>query len=246
MGFSKRLWGCAFDQRDDSELTPILFASEFGHEGVVKLLLQAGADFDQKDDDWGRTPISWASGRGHKSVVELLLEAGADFNQKDDSGRTPIAWAPKEGYESMVQLLLQLSAICGVLSCSRRSAVACSVVVAVRHPTPPQIPLSARRDPTFGPTKPESRNRRGLLSRTTPPLLPSRPKISSPPHRFHPPQVARPAIMSQRMKDMMQKGKDMGKEKGTALRNVKPKGTIRNKAVSGISPARLSLARPDS
>ncbi|KAH7140598.1 hypothetical protein EDB81DRAFT_798299 [Dactylonectria macrodidyma] len=36
--------------------------------------------------------------------------------------------------------------------------------------------------------------------------------------------------MSQKMKDMMQKGKDMGKEKGTQLRGVKPKGTIRGKA----------------
>lgn len=33
---------------------------------------------------------------------------------------------------------------------------------------------------------------------------------------------------------MMQKGKDLGKEKGTAIRNVKPKGTIRGKAVSAI------------
>ncbi|KAH6975942.1 hypothetical protein BKA56DRAFT_674462 [Ilyonectria sp. MPI-CAGE-AT-0026] len=58
--------------------------------------------------------------------------------------------------------------------------------------------------------------------------------------------------MSQRMKDMMQKGKDLGKEKGTAIRNVKPKGTIRGKAAGMVGLQRKGsdddhhVARPIS
>ncbi|KAH7144602.1 hypothetical protein B0J13DRAFT_47783 [Dactylonectria estremocensis] len=59
--------------------------------------------------------------------------------------------------------------------------------------------------------------------------------------------------MSQKMKDMMQKGKDMGKEKGTQLRGVKPKGTIRGKAAGLVGMQRKNsddsenhVARPIS
>jgi len=44
---------------------------------VVKLLLDAGADVDSKDED-GHTPFSLAKSRGHKGVMELLLGAGAE------------------------------------------------------------------------------------------------------------------------------------------------------------------------
>ena len=80
-----------------------------GHEAVVKLLLEKGADIESKDD-YGRTPLSWAAEGGHKAVVKLLLEKGADMESKDDYGQTPLSWAAEGGHEAVVQLLLEKGA----------------------------------------------------------------------------------------------------------------------------------------
>jgi ankyrin repeat protein len=56
--------------------TPLLYAAENGHEAVVKLLLEQGAELETKDLD-GRTPLSRAVENGHEAVVKLLVEKGA-------------------------------------------------------------------------------------------------------------------------------------------------------------------------
>lgn len=80
----------------------------FGHETVVKLLLETDkADVDARDRD-GRTPQLWAARNGHEAVVKLLLETGkADVDAWDRSGRTPLSWAAKYGHEAVVKLLLE-------------------------------------------------------------------------------------------------------------------------------------------
>jgi ankyrin repeat protein len=55
----------------------VVWASEDGHDSVVKLLLQAdGIDINSKDS-WGRTALFWASENGHDSTAQLLLAVGA-------------------------------------------------------------------------------------------------------------------------------------------------------------------------
>jgi ankyrin repeat protein len=56
-----------------------------GHEAVVELLLEKGADVESKDSD-GLTPLSWAARGGHEAVVKLLLEKGADTESKNSHG----------------------------------------------------------------------------------------------------------------------------------------------------------------
>jgi ankyrin repeat protein len=55
--------------------TPLSWAAERGHEAVVRLLLEKGAESDWKDNINGWTPLSWATARGHKAVVRLLMLA---------------------------------------------------------------------------------------------------------------------------------------------------------------------------
>ena len=61
-----------------------------GHEGVVKLLLEQGAELDSKDTRYGQTSLSWAARFGRKAVVTLLLEQGADLESEDSCGETPL------------------------------------------------------------------------------------------------------------------------------------------------------------
>ena len=61
---------------DDNGQTPLLHAIEKGHQAVVKLLLENGAELESKDKNGG-TPLSWAAESGHEAVVKLLLEQGA-------------------------------------------------------------------------------------------------------------------------------------------------------------------------
>jgi ankyrin repeat protein len=48
-------------------------AAQYGHEAVVKLLLEKGADLETKGNMYSRTPLSLAAQYGHEAVVKLLL-----------------------------------------------------------------------------------------------------------------------------------------------------------------------------
>ncbi|KAH8724299.1 hypothetical protein GQ44DRAFT_750330 [Phaeosphaeriaceae sp. PMI808] len=94
--------------------TDLILASYFGlgagHEAVVKLLLEKGADLELKDKKYGQTPLSWAVEKGHEAVVKLLLEKGADLESKDKDDWTPLSRAAKGGHEAVVKLLLEKGA----------------------------------------------------------------------------------------------------------------------------------------
>ncbi|KAF3177841.1 hypothetical protein TWF788_007623 [Orbilia oligospora] len=89
--------------------TPLSWAAENGHETVVRLLINAGAEIETKD--WyGRTPLSWAAENGHEVVARLLINAGAEMETKDGYERTPLSWAVRNGYKTVVELLLAAKA----------------------------------------------------------------------------------------------------------------------------------------
>jgi hypothetical protein len=82
------------------------WAAENGHEAVVKLLLEKGAELETKDMH-GWTPLSQATRNGHEAVVKLLLEKGAELETKDMHGWTPLSQATQNGHEAVVKLLLE-------------------------------------------------------------------------------------------------------------------------------------------
>jgi ankyrin repeat protein len=60
------------NSKDKYGRTPLSWTAERGHEAVVKLLLEKGAELESKSSIFDRTPLSWAAERGHEAVVRLL------------------------------------------------------------------------------------------------------------------------------------------------------------------------------
>jgi len=65
--------------------TPIHYAAENGHLGVVDYLINQGADINAKTKD-DYTPLHFAALNGHLGVVEYLVYQGADINSQIRNG----------------------------------------------------------------------------------------------------------------------------------------------------------------
>ena len=64
--------------------TALVYAAKGGNAAIVKLLLQAGADWSLTDDK-GRSPLHWAVHNKHAEAAFELLNSGA----RDDSDSLP-------------------------------------------------------------------------------------------------------------------------------------------------------------
>ncbi|OXV07870.1 hypothetical protein Egran_04368 [Elaphomyces granulatus] len=110
---------------------PILAASRGGHQVVVQLLVEAGANV-RAEDSQGTTALHWAAGKGSEAVIwgvergerlyrdishiergdeevaRLLVGNGASINACQHDGQTPLHCAAKGGRETaaIAQLLL--------------------------------------------------------------------------------------------------------------------------------------------
>jgi ankyrin repeat protein len=89
--------------------TALLKASQYGHEDVVRLLLDRGADIEAKGLRCFRTSLSYACSFGHVSTAKVLLDRGATF-VGDRFQMNPLHYASYHGKASLVKLLLQRGA----------------------------------------------------------------------------------------------------------------------------------------
>ncbi|XP_004505675.1 signal recognition particle 43 kDa protein, chloroplastic [Cicer arietinum] len=78
------------DAVDSDGRTAILFVSGLGSEPCVKLLAEAGANLDHRDNSGGLSALHMAAGYVRPGVAKLLLELGADPEITDDRGRTAL------------------------------------------------------------------------------------------------------------------------------------------------------------
>ena len=65
----------AKDAKTDQGWTALTLASMYGHESIVRALLDAGADKEVKNEN-GKTALALATMNGHKAVVALLSGSG--------------------------------------------------------------------------------------------------------------------------------------------------------------------------
>ncbi|KAG9494768.1 hypothetical protein J7337_013907 [Fusarium musae] len=109
------------DLPDDMRRTPLSYMAQWGHETLVRLLLDQGAELESRGahhevfeikGSERITPLSFASEHGHPSIVELLLQRGATVDSRtgsdarEGSGRTPLSYAASNGHLDVVRMLL--------------------------------------------------------------------------------------------------------------------------------------------
>jgi ankyrin repeat protein len=85
----------AVARNPELQVTPLHSAAAASHGGIVKLLLEHGADPNARQGG-GFTPLHSAAQNDDRESVEALLAAGADASLATDEGRTPADLAGDE------------------------------------------------------------------------------------------------------------------------------------------------------
>jgi len=93
---------------DEKGNTALIAAAKEGHQEIVQLLLEKGADIEGRDSKFGGTPLIWAAIRGQTDTVKLLLEKGADINGVEEkNGMSGIILAAIKGNNQIIEVLLE-------------------------------------------------------------------------------------------------------------------------------------------
>jgi len=80
------------DARDRDESTPLHCACWKGHQDVVALLIERGADVKARNHNthWGDTPLHAAAHGNRRACAKALIAAGADLQARNLNGNTPL------------------------------------------------------------------------------------------------------------------------------------------------------------
>ena len=87
---------------DHNGHTPLHDVASYGHQPVVKLLLERGAD-PNKRNNRGDTPLHFAVKEGHKVVAQTLIKSFAKTDVANNDGQTPLTLA--HGRKEMLDIL---------------------------------------------------------------------------------------------------------------------------------------------
>lgn len=98
-------YDCAND-RDRDGWSAIHWAAEEGHEQIVDMLLERGADVNAASS-YGTSPLHCAANGGNTDIVRLLLQRGADPLKSTCHGWTALHHAAFMGHSQTVQILLK-------------------------------------------------------------------------------------------------------------------------------------------
>ena len=90
--------------------TALMWASERGHEDVVRVLVDARADVDAANER-GETALMYAAEGGHEGAARLLIDARADVNREDNQGCTALSRAHWREDDAINALLLDAGAV---------------------------------------------------------------------------------------------------------------------------------------
>ena len=91
--------------------TALQTAAAWQSPEVVKLLIDAGADVDKCNVDYGTPPLHLVAENGDAMIAMLLIKAGAEVNLADpQDGKTPLWFAVDSHNMQMVSMLVRSGA----------------------------------------------------------------------------------------------------------------------------------------
>ncbi|XP_056006019.1 E3 ubiquitin-protein ligase MIB2-like isoform X2 [Ostrea edulis] len=90
-------------------LTPLMVAGHTGHEDIVRLLLQNGANINAANDD-GMTPLLVAIAGKEEGTAILLIKNKADVNVSNKNDRTAVHLAVDTGLFPVLKAVLEAGA----------------------------------------------------------------------------------------------------------------------------------------
>ena len=97
--------GARVDLRNKTGATPLHDAALGGDTGVVKILLDHGADVNARDTEADATPLYYAASWGRQAAVELLLSRGADPNARNRKGASVLQSAIENNQPEIAAIL---------------------------------------------------------------------------------------------------------------------------------------------
>lgn len=90
--------------RNDLKAAPLHSAAARGHDKIVKMLLEHGADPNMREQG-GFTPLHSAAQNGDVETIRALLLGGADLTLKSEDGKTPLDIAMDADHDKAAALL---------------------------------------------------------------------------------------------------------------------------------------------
>lgn len=96
------------NKRDSGNRSPLWWAAERGHLGVVRILMTYDIlKCNEVDSMFQQTPICRAAAKGYYEITKMLLQSDrVDPNFKTTCGMSPLLAATAGGHERVVKLLL--------------------------------------------------------------------------------------------------------------------------------------------
>ena len=95
------------NHEENKGFTALHFAVQEGHDDVVEVLIDAGADIDARTSE-GCTHLHYACGGGKLAIVKVLVKAGADVCATYSEGTTCVMSAVHDRHTETVRYLVSL------------------------------------------------------------------------------------------------------------------------------------------
>ena len=103
--------GANVDELDTNGDAPLVMAAYLGHSGIVKALLDAGADVRAVDPGMRATALHAAAYAGRTEAARLLIRSGIDINkQGPQNGYTALHDAIWENHVDTARVIIEAGA----------------------------------------------------------------------------------------------------------------------------------------